>query len=181
MKNNSCNLVLIGMPGAGKSTVGVILAKRTARDFVDTDVLIQRSERRSLQQILETHGYLGLREIEEQVLLSLDLSGHVIATGGSAVYSEAAMEHLKRAGIVVYLDATLDEIKGRVTDFDSRGIAKRADQSFEALFEERRVLYGKHADIVIDTAGLNQDEVCDRICEALARCAPSDTVRSANP
>jgi shikimate kinase len=166
-----CNIVLIGMPGAGKSTIGVILAKRMAFDFVDTDLLIQRAERRSLQDILDTDGYLELRSIEERVLLSMELRRHVIATGGSAVYSEAAMEHLKRMGVVVFLDVDLESIRRRVTDFDSRGIAKRPDQSFEALFEERRVLYRKHADLTIDTKGMNQDEVCDRISEALARSA----------
>lgn len=170
MKPTRCNIVLIGMPGAGKSTVGVILAKRSARDFVDTDLVIQKTEKRSLQEILDTDGYLGLRRIEERVLLSMQLCGHVIATGGSAVYSDAAMEHVKRMGIVVFLDADLDEIRSRVTDFDSRGIAKRADQSFEALFEERRVLYRKYADITIDGARLNQDQVCEGIREALARC-----------
>lgn len=169
MKPTHCNIVLIGMPGAGKSTVGVILAKRTARDFVDTDLLIQKTEKRSLQEILDADGYLGLRRIEERVLLSMELCGHVIATGGSAVYSDAAMDHLRRVGIVVFLDVDLDAIKSRVTDFDSRGIAKRADQSFEALFEERRVLYRKYADITIDGARLNQDQVCEGIRAALAR------------
>ena len=168
MKPTHCNIVLIGMPGAGKSTVGVILAKRTARDFVDTDLLIQKTEKRSLQEILDADGYLGLRRIEERVLLSMELCGHVIATGGSAVYSDAAMDHLRRMGIVVFLDVDLDAIKSRVTDFDSRGIAKRADQSFEALFEERRVLYRKYADITIDGARLNQDQVCEGIRAALA-------------
>lgn len=169
MKPTHCNIVLIGMPGAGKSTVGVILAKRTARDFVDTDLLIQKTEKRSLQEILDADGYLGLRRIEERVLLSMELCGHVIATGGSAVYSDAAMDHLRRVGIVVFLDVDLDAIKSRVTDFDSRGIAKRADQSFEALFEERRVLYRKYADITIDGARLNQEQVCEGIRAALAR------------
>ncbi|MCZ6869465.1 MAG: shikimate kinase [Gammaproteobacteria bacterium] len=169
VKPTHCNIVLIGMPGAGKSTVGVILAKRTARDFVDTDLLIQKTEKRSLQEILDADGYLGLRRIEERVLLSMELCGHVIATGGSAVYSDAAMDHLRRVGIVVFLDVDLDAIKSRVTDFDSRGIAKRADQSFEALFEERRVLYRKYADITIDGARLNQDQVCEGIRAALAR------------
>ncbi|MEE9255278.1 MAG: shikimate kinase, partial [Pseudomonadales bacterium] len=114
MKPTHCNIVLIGMPGAGKSTVGVILAKRTARDFVDTDLLIQKTEKRSLQEILDADGYLGLRRIEERVLLSMELCGHVIATGGSAVYSDAAMDHLRRMGIVVFLDVDLDAIKSRV-------------------------------------------------------------------
>ena len=169
MKPTHCNIVLIGMPGAGKSTVGVILAKRTALDFVDTDLLIQKTEKRSLQEILDADGYLGLRRIEERVLLSMELCGHVIATGGSAVYSDPAMDHLRRMGIVVFLDVDLDAIRSRVTDFDSRGIAKRADQSFEALFEERRVLYRKYADITIDGARLNQDQVCEGIRAALAR------------
>ena len=162
-KEQRSNIVLIGMPGAGKSTVGVILAKYTSRDFVDTDVLIQTSERRPLQEILDREGHMALRGIEERILLSLQLSNHVIATGGSAAYSEKAMRHLKRNGIVVFLHVPFAEIQQRVRDFATRGIARAPDQSFADLFEERYVLYKKYADITIDCRGLNQEEVSETI------------------
>jgi shikimate kinase len=157
------NIVLIGMPGAGKSTVGIILAKLTSRDFIDTDVLIQISQGRLLQSIVDTEGYMALRRIEEDILLGLHCHNHVIATGGSAVYSHAAMEHLKSSGIVVFLDVDLSTLESRVYDFDTRGLAKRPDQSFSDLFEERVILYRKHADVTVDCVDLSQEEVCAQI------------------
>ncbi|WP_035254635.1 shikimate kinase [Desulfatiglans anilini] len=161
------NIVLIGMPGAGKSTVGVILAKMAAMGFVDTDLLLQASEGRSLQEIVDQEGFMALRAIEERVLLGLDLQGHVIATGGSAVYSEAAMGHLKGAGVVVFLDAAAETLERRIQDFATRGIARRPDQSFAELYGERLALYHRYADIRIDCAGLTQEAVCARIIRAL--------------
>jgi Shikimate kinase len=161
------NLVLIGMPGSGKSTIGVILAKRTSHDFIDTDVLIQSVQGRSLQDILDSEGYMRLREIESEVLQSLDVKNHVISTGGSAVYSDAAMQHLKEDGVMIYLDVSLDTLRSRITDYETRGIAKRPDQSFDELFLERTLLYRKYADITIAGDGLNQDQVCERILSEL--------------
>jgi len=163
------NLVLIGMPGSGKSTVGIILAKRTSHDFVDTDVLIQSTQQRSLQAILDTEGHMSLRAIEAGVLQNLQLQNHVISTGGSAVYSDAAMQNLKRNGTAIYLDVSLDTLRSRITDYESRGIAKRPEQSFAELFEERVILYRRYADIVINGDGLNQDDVCKAIIKALAQ------------
>ena len=159
------NLVLIGMPGSGKSTVGVILAKRTSRDFVDTDVLIQTSQERSLQDIVDTDGYAVLRDIEEDALLGLSVQNHVIATGGSAVYSDQAMTHLQSDGVIIFLDADLVTLESRVRDFSTRGLAKRPAQSFAELFDERFELYTKHADIAIRCVGMTQEQVCDRIIE----------------
>jgi len=151
------------MPGAGKSTLGVLLAKETARDFVDTDVLIQVREGKTLQDILNETGYLNLRQIEEQALLSVDLSHHVIATGGSAVYSERGMQHLAQLGPIIFLDCSLAELRRRIQNYETRGIARRPEQSFEALFEERNALYRRYANLVISCDGLNQQEIVDQI------------------
>jgi shikimate kinase len=165
MARKPSNLVLIGMPGSGKSTVGVILAKRTSRGFVDTDIVIQKIEERTLQDIVDTDGYAALRRIEESVLLDLRVQNHVIATGGSAVYSDRAMAHLKSDGCVIFLDLSLAMLESRIPDFSTRGLAKRPDQSLAELFDERFKLYAKYADITIRCAGLTQDDVCARIIE----------------
>ena len=167
MPKEASNIVLIGMPGSGKSTVGVILAKKTWRSFVDTDVLIQTSQQRPLQRIVDTEGYCALREIEERLLLGLSLQNYVIATGGSAVYSYRAMAHLRSAGVIVFLEADLATLRARIGDFSTRGLARRADQSFAELFEERQALYRKHADIIIPCAGKTQEAVSDQIMEAI--------------
>jgi shikimate kinase len=167
MSASRSNLVLIGMPGSGKSTIGVILAKRTSHDFVDTDLVIQTRVQRSLQDILDQEGYLRLREIEAEVLQDLHVRNHVISTGGSAVYSDAAMQHLKQDGICIYLDVSLDTLRSRITDYETRGIAKRPDQSFDDLFAERTRLYRQYADITINGDGKNQDAVCNEILSAL--------------
>jgi len=151
------------MPGAGKSTVGVILAKKTSRDFVDTDLLIQISEQRSLQEIVDTDGYIALRKLEEDILLGLSVHRHVIATGGSAPYSDPGMTQLRAHGITVFLDVDVATLKARVADFSTRGLAKRPDQSFSELFTERLALYRRYADITIDCTGLTQEDVCERI------------------
>jgi shikimate kinase len=161
------------MPGAGKSTVGVILAKLTSRDFIDTDVLIQISQGRLLQDIVDTEGYMALRGIEEDILLGLHCYNHVISTGGSVVYSDAAMEHLKSSGIVVFLDVDLPTLESRVYDFDTRGLAKRPDQSLSELFEERVILYRKYADVTVGCAGLSQEEVCAQIIKRVKTGKPT--------
>ena len=164
------NIVLIGMPGSGKSTVGVILAKQTSRDFVDTDVLIQTTHGRALQDIVDTDGHIALREIEESVIADLDLDHHVVSTGGSAVYSAKAMRHLKAHGVIVFLNVDVETIQARVHDFSTRGLAKRADQTFSDLFDERLPLYQYYAEITIDCGILTQEQVCARIVEELRAC-----------
>jgi len=155
------------MPGSGKSTIGIILAKMISYDFIDTDVLIQTSQGRSLQEIVDSEGHMALRRIEEDVLLNLGCHHHVIATGGSAAYSHAAMTHLQSDGIVVFLNVRLQTLEARVHDFDTRGLAKRSDQSLADLFEERFALYTKYADITVDCDDLTHEEVCSRIIEEL--------------
>jgi len=167
MPNTQSNIVLIGMPGAGKSTVGIILAKQTSRGFVDTDVHIQTSQGRSLQDIVDNEGYQVLRQIEEEVLLGLSVHNHVIATGGSAAYSEPGMRHLKTCGRIVFLDVDLATLRKRMGDYTQRGIAKRPDQTLTDLFEERFLLYTRFAEITIPCVGLTQEAVCSRITDAL--------------
>jgi len=157
------SIVLIGMPGAGKSTVGLLLAKQLGMDFVDTDIIIQVIHGKTLQQIISDSDYLTLRHYEQQVLLDLDSAEKVIATGGSAVYSAAGMAHLKANASVIFLDLGLQQLTQRVTDFDSRGIARRSDQSFEDLFAERRPLYQQYADLSIDCSGLSIDQCLQQI------------------
>ena len=160
------NIVLIGMPGSGKSTVGIILAKLTSRSFLDTDVLIQTSERRPLQEIVDSQGYMALRAIEERILLGIECKGHVIATGGSAVYSQAAMVRLRADGVIVFLDVELPTLEARVRDFAGRGLAKRPEQSFADLFAERFALYKKYAEITVNCSLLTHEEVCEEIIAA---------------
>ena len=144
------SIVLIGMPGAGKSTLGILLAKELGTGFVDTDVAIQVREGKTLQEILDASDYMNLRKIEEQVLLSEDIANKVVATGGSAAYSTVGMARLKENATLVFLDVPLEELEKRISNFDSRGIARKPDQSLESLYEERCKLYRKYADITVD-------------------------------
>jgi shikimate kinase len=169
MRQMRSNVVLIGMPGSGKSTVGVILAKQSSRDFIDTDVVIQTMKGESLQDIVDRDGYMALRRIEEETLLGISLRNHVIATGGSAVYSEAAMLHLKSHGVVVFLDADLPTLKTRIHDFETRGLARSPDQSLDDLYRERLPLYRKYADLVVDCGNLTHEAISAKIMEELDR------------
>lgn len=157
------SLILIGMPGAGKSTIGLLLAKILAKDFVDTDLLIQLQEGKTLDDILREQGYLQLRAIEENVLINACYNNHIIATGGSAVYSEKAMKHLKQFGPIVFLDVAQEELENRIHNMDTRGIARHPSQSFTDLFKERRQLYLRYADVVIDGNRKTQNELIDEI------------------
>ena len=165
--NPQQSVILIGMPGAGKSTIGVLLAKEMGLGFVDTDLSIQIREGRTLQEILDGSDYLNLRHIEEEVLLEHDCRGEVIATGGSAVYSEAGMVHLKRFGPVVYLDVPVEVLRRRIHNYDTRGIARRPNQSFAELFDERTALYRRHADVTVTCIDHLPGEVVDDIVATL--------------
>ena len=162
------NLVLIGMPGVGKSTLGLLLAKKLGMDFVDTDILIQVNWGKTLQQIINNSDYLTLRDYEQQVLLNLDCTNKVIATGGSAVYSDAGMTHLQTNGKVVFLDLAFGQLSERVVDYHSRGIAHHPNQSFAELFAERKTLYQQYADVIIDCNNLSIDQCLDQIIEKTA-------------
>lgn len=168
------NIVLIGMPGSGKTTIGTLLAERLGLGFVDTDHLIQSIEERPLQSIVDNDGYLALRRIEEGALLNLECNGQVISTGGSAVYSESAMRHLKEKGKVVFLDVELEALMERIDNFTTRGLAKRADQSLADLFAERFPLYARYADHTILCTGLGAEEICVRICDLFGRKGEGD-------
>ena len=163
------NIILIGMPGAGKSTVGVLLAKALSKDFVDTDLLIQNRHQQSLQDILDSRGYLKLREFEESEILQLQVKNTVIATGGSAVYSERAINHLKKHGTLVYLKVATHELLNRINNFETRGIAKARGQSFDELCKERELLYDQYGQIIIDCGKKNHEAVVAEIIRKLAR------------
>jgi len=161
------NIALIGMPGAGKSTIGIILAKNMGLGFIDTDVLIQINQQKTLQQIIDESGYLHLRAVEEREILKININNHVIATGGSVVYSEKAMAHLIDISKIIFLDTSLKEIKNRISNFETRGIAKSANQTFKELYEERQVLYKKYAEITIDCNVFDQEELAAQIAKAI--------------
>jgi shikimate kinase len=168
------NIVLIGMPAVGKSTIGVLLAKATSRDFIDTDVFIQAQEGRSLQEIIDRQGLEIFCRIEEHHVLSLSCRGMVIATGGSVVYSDAAMTHLKSCGILVHLVLDLPAIQKRLTNLDSRGLVMAPGETIDRLYEERLPLYQKYAHITVDCAGKTHEGIVGEIMRRL-KSFPSPT------
>ena len=147
------NITLIGMPGAGKSTIGVVLAKVLGYQFLDSDLLIQKQKKRRLSEIIEEEGYKGFKDVENRVNASIEAENTVIATGGSVVYCEEAMEHLKSIGTVVYLKLSLNALSKRLGNLKGRGVLLREGQNLTDLYEERTPLYEKYADIVIDEEG----------------------------
>lgn len=152
------NIVLIGMPAVGKSTVGVLLAKQLGLGFLDTDIHIQNQENRRLQSILTREGIDAFCRLEERYLLALDCRRHVIATGGSVVYSDRAMQHLRARGTLVFMDLTPEGLSQRLGDIDSRGVIRAPGQTIEGLYRERRPLYDKYGDFKIDCRGLTPDQ-----------------------
>lgn len=147
------NIVLIGMPGAGKSTVGVVLAKRMGCRFVDSDLIIQEKYGKLLQELIEENGVEGFWKIENDVNASLMLEDSIIATGGSAVYGREAMEHLRSIGQVVYLKLPYEEVEERLGDLNARGVTLRPGQTLRDLYDERVPLYEKYAHVTIDCSG----------------------------
>ncbi len=157
------NIALIGMAGAGKSSVGLELAGLLGLAFVDVDILIEEDQGRPLQEVLNLSGLQGFRALEEKVLLTLDCENHVIATGGSAIYSDAGMAHLEKSAYLVLLDVALPVLEQRVGDFAQRGLVKEGGQSFAQLFAERQPLYRKHADLVVPCTDLPVPAICKSI------------------
>lgn len=157
------NIVLIGMPGAGKSTVGVVLAKVAGHKFVDSDLVIQETTGKLLHELITEHGMEGFLEIENKINAELDITKAIIATGGSVIYGEEAMEHLKEIGLVVYLKLSLESIADRLGDLKQRGVALKEGWGLKELYEERVPLYEKYADLVIDCEQKSIREITEEI------------------
>jgi len=161
------NIVLIGMPGAGKSTAGVILAKALRRHFIDTDLVIQEHAGRLLQDIIDTDGPGAFKTIEEETVLSLHRQGAVIATGGSVVFSGRAMEHLKKDGVAVYLKISFEEMEKRLRNITTRGIVLSRGETLREMYDERIPLYGKYADITIECSDEDFETVVGKVIKEM--------------
>ena len=161
------NIILIGMPGVGKSTVGVILAKLLGYSFVDTDLVIQKKEKKLLKDIITEKGIDGFIETENSILSTFSADNSVIATGGSVVYGKEAMANLSTNSIVVYLKLDYNKLRYRLGNIKNRGVVIRKGQSLNALYKERVPLYEKYADIVIDENGCNIEKTVNKIMAEL--------------
>lgn len=164
------NIVMIGMPGSGKSTIGVVLAKILNYDFVDVDLIIQQRCDKTLQRLIDALGPAGFIDVENEVLLDMNFEHTVVSTGGSAVYSHDAIQHLADIGRIVYLQVSLPELEKRLCDFSERGVVMRREgcTSLADLYDERIPLYEKYADITVDIDGLSITESARKVAEALA-------------
>lgn len=165
--NTRDNIVLIGMPGVGKSTVGVILAKVLGYQFLDADLVIQEQEGKLLREIIEEVGTDGFIEVENRVNASLECNKTIIATGGSVIYGKEAMEHLKEIGTVVYLDVSFSTLEKRLSDIKGRGVVLKKGQTLYDLYEERTPLYEKYADVRVLEEGLNVEETVEQLVARL--------------
>lgn len=161
------NIILVGMPGAGKSTLGVLLAKATGKLFVDTDIIIQQKTKRLLQDIIDNDGTDAFLKLEEEILMSVNEENTVIATGGSAVYSEKAMEHFAKSGKIIYLHVDFAEIEKRVTNITTRGIVLKNGKSLADAFDERKPLYDKYAHITVDCTGASVEDSVRKLAEII--------------
>ncbi|QYR24333.1 shikimate kinase [Paenibacillus sp. sptzw28] len=177
------NIVLIGMSGAGKSTLGVILAKALGMDYVDTDIVIQQHEGRLLQDIIDNDGIEKFMEVEEKILSELQLKNCIISTGGSVIYSEKAMNVLKRGGQIIYLHVPYEEIKRRltnITNITTRGIVIKKGNSLKDVYEERVPLYNKYSDNTLDCSNKDIEHCVSEIIEKIqeSHCDNSGSVKS---
>lgn len=159
------NIILIGMPGAGKSTVGVILAKLMGYKFIDSDLLIQRQEESLLKDIIKEKGLEGFIEIENKVNLEIKAEETIIATGGSVIYGKEAMSHLSNIGTVIYIKLSMENLKDRLGNMKQRGVALKRGQNLEDLYEERTPLYEKYSDIIVNSDGKSIEELLNIIIE----------------
>jgi shikimate kinase len=159
------NIVLIGMPGAGKSTIGVVLAKNLGMAFIDSDIVIQQVENKKLHELIDEHGQEGFLEIEDRVNASLNPKSAVIATGGSVVYGEKAMKHLGEIALVCYLKLSYESIKDRLGDLHERGVVLKDGQTLKDLYEERVPLYEKYANLTVDCENKNIREIVMEIAK----------------
>jgi shikimate kinase len=165
--NNKSNIVLIGMPASGKSTVGVQLAKWLSMGFIDTDLLVQARAGESMQTFQDKNGIAAYQTLECETVKSVICENCVIATGGSAVYCDSAMAHLKNMAGIIFLDVPLEEIRQRIGDWSERGVVIKPDMTLDELYAERRPLYLKLADCVVDCAGKSEDDVLSEIRSSL--------------
>lgn len=161
------NIILIGMPAAGKSTIGVIIAKRLGYQFVDVDLLIQEKEGKLLKDIIAERGIQGFLEVEDQVNAGLHVERTVISPGGSVVYCENAMKHFKKIGKVLYLKASFETISRRLKNVRGRGVVLGDGQTLKELYDERVELFEKYADITVCEDGLHLDEMIEKVMKAL--------------
>jgi len=162
------NIVLIGMPGVGKSTLGVVLAKELGFEFVDADLLIQKREKRLLKEIIAEEGVDGFLKIENDVNASISSTKTVIATGGSVIYGAEAMEHLKKIGTVVYLKLDYETLDSRLGSLKGRGVVLKDGQNLKSLYDERIPLYEKYADVTVDEGGLGLEETLDAVMKKVS-------------
>lgn len=161
------NIVLIGMPGCGKSTIGVILAKTLGMSFVDTDLIIQQRENRLLQNIIDKDGLESFLDIERDAILSVDCKNSIISTGGSAVFRKEAMTHLKNDGIIIFIDVAPETLKKRLSNIKTRGIAAGKDESVDDIFNQRLPLYKEYADFVLTVENESVETSVERLVEIL--------------
>lgn len=161
------NIIFIGMPACGKSTVGVVVAKRLGYEFIDTDLLIQKQEKRLLKEIIEEVGNEGFLKIENQVNCSVNPEKAVISPGGSVVYCQKAMEHFKEIGTIIYLYASFETINNRIKNAKRRGVVLKPGQTLYDLYEERTKLFEKYADYVVSEEGIGLEETIDKVLDLL--------------
>lgn len=166
---NKSNVILIGMPGSGKSTCGVVAAKMLLKNFYDTDLLIQNIEEMSLQQILDQKGEDYFSKKEEEAICSLDLKGTVIATGGSVIYSDRAMAHLKSLGKIIYLHLDFDQMAKRISNLETRGVLLKNGETLLDMFNGRLPLYEKWADVTVECSQSTAEQTAAKIAEAANR------------
>ncbi|MEG0874645.1 MAG: shikimate kinase [Clostridiales bacterium] len=163
------NIILIGMPAVGKSTIGVVLAKILGYKFIDTDILIQEKTGKLLKNIIKDQGTMGFINIEEQVNSEIEAENAIIATGGSAIYSSKAMQHLGSIGTIIYLRLNFETLNARLKNIKNRGVIFQENESLSDLYAQRSALYEKYAHIIIDEDGCNVEDVIEKILLALGK------------